>query len=63
MFGNFGPTEILIICAIVLIFFGAKRLPDLAKGLGKGLKQFRSEVRDVTRDVIEPIDELKSHLK
>ncbi len=39
--GKFGPTEIILILAIVLLFFGGKKIPELMKGLGKGVKEFK----------------------
>ena len=39
--GKFGPTEILLILAIVVLFFGGKKIPELMKGLGKGVKEFK----------------------
>ena len=47
-----GPTELIIILFIVIILFGAKKLPDLAQGLGKGIREFKkaaTEVEDVTK--------------
>lgn len=41
MFGNLGFTEILVIGGVVLLIFGPKRLPELAKGLGKGIREFK----------------------
>ncbi|NBW98298.1 twin-arginine translocase TatA/TatE family subunit [bacterium] len=41
MLGNLGFTEILVLGAIVLLIFGPKRLPELAKGLGKGIREFK----------------------
>ena len=41
MFGNIGWQEILLILLIVLLLFGARKIPDLARGLGKGIKEFR----------------------
>ncbi|MGD9488091.1 MAG: twin-arginine translocase TatA/TatE family subunit [Calditrichaceae bacterium] len=38
---NFGLTELIIIFAIIILLFGAKRLPDLAKSLGSSIKQFK----------------------
>jgi sec-independent protein translocase protein TatA len=43
---GFGSQELLIILAIVIILFGAKKIPDLAKGLGKGIKDFKKAVRE-----------------
>jgi sec-independent protein translocase protein TatA len=41
LFGPIGPTELLLILLIVVIIFGARRLPDLGKGLGEGIRNFR----------------------
>jgi len=41
-----GTTELLLILGIVVLLFGAKKIPDLAKGLGKGIKNFKSEMKD-----------------
>lgn len=43
-----GTTEWLIVLAIVVILFGAKRIPDLASGLGKAIRGFRTSLRDDT---------------
>ena len=39
--GKFGPTETLLVLAIVVLFFGGKKIPELMKGLGKGVKEFK----------------------
>ena len=39
--GTVGPTELIIILAIVLLLFGAKKIPELAKGLGTGVREFK----------------------
>lgn len=41
-----GPTELLIILGVVLLLFGGKKLPELAKGLGQGLKEFKAATRE-----------------
>ena len=41
LFGPIGPTELLLILLIVVIIFGARRLPELGKGLGEGIRNFR----------------------
>lgn len=49
--GNLGMQEILIIGLFVLIFFGAKKIPDFMKGLGKGVREFKDAVKDVKKEV------------
>jgi len=49
--GSIGGPELFLILLIVLIFFGAKRLPDLARGLGQGIREFRKAAKDVHDDV------------
>lgn len=41
-----GTTELVIIFGIIVLLFGAKKIPDLAKGIGKGIKNFKSEMKD-----------------
>ncbi len=48
--GGMGTTEIILIIAVLLLFFGAKRIPDLAKGLGKGIKEFKDASKGVAGD-------------
>jgi sec-independent protein translocase protein TatA len=48
-----GFQEILLIGIFVLVFFGAKKIPEFMKGLGKGVKEFKSAVNDVKKDVEE----------
>jgi sec-independent protein translocase protein TatA len=50
MFG-FGGWEVVLILAVVLLLFGAKKLPDLAKGLGTGIKEFKKATREVTEEL------------
>lgn len=59
MFGNLGTTEILLILLFILIFFGAKKIPDLAQGLGKGIREFRKAARDIQDDINNPKDDKK----
>ena len=51
MFGNIGFPELLVILLIILLLFGAKRLPEIARGLGKSIQEFKKGVKDVERDV------------
>ena len=50
MFGNIGFPELLIILLIVLLLFGAKRLPDIARGLGKSLHEFKKGLKEIETD-------------
>jgi sec-independent protein translocase protein TatA len=59
MFGNLGTTEILLIMLFILIFFGAKKIPDLAQGLGKGIREFRKAARDIQEEIEVPKDNKK----
>ena len=51
--GNMGMQEILLIGLFVLVFFGAKKIPDFMKGLGKGVREFKDAVKDVKKEVEE----------
>ena len=52
-----GGWEIVLILAVVLILFGAKKLPELAKGLGTGIKEFKKATRDVTDEIHTAMEE------
>ena len=45
-------TELLLIFGIIVLLFGAKKIPDLAKGIGKGIKNFKEEMKDTTPDEV-----------
>ena len=49
--GNLGTGEIIIIALIVLLLFGGKKIPELMKGLGKGVKNFKDGVKGLEEDV------------
>ena len=54
---SLGMPEIIIILVAMLLLFGGKKLPELARGLGKGLRQFKEEVHAVKSDVNEAMEE------
>ncbi|MEG8947044.1 twin-arginine translocase TatA/TatE family subunit [Rosettibacter firmus] len=58
MFGNLGASEILIIVLVVLLLFGAKKIPELAQGIGKGMREFKKALREVEDD-IKSIDNIE----
>jgi sec-independent protein translocase protein TatA len=59
MFSNLGTGEILLIMLFVLIFFGAKKIPDIAQGLGKGIREFRKAARDIQDEIQAPKENKK----
>ena len=64
MFNGIGTTEVIIIAIFVLVFFGAKRIPELARGLGQGIKEFRQASKDIKKEIEESsrdIDDAINH--
>lgn len=51
MIGNIGMTELLLIFVVVLLVFGAKRIPEIARGMGKGIREFKDATREIQRDL------------
>ena len=51
MFGNLGFPELVIIMVVILLLFGAKRIPEIAGSMGKGIKEFKKNINDATREV------------
>jgi sec-independent protein translocase protein TatA len=63
-------AEIFIILVVVLVLFGAKKIPEIAKGLGKGMREFRKatddikkELSDSSSDIVKDIKDMKNTLK
>ncbi len=52
-----GDTELMLVLAVILIFFGGSRMPELARGLGKALREFRRATGDVEREFRRVMDE------
>lgn len=48
--GNLGPTELLIVLAIIVVLFGGAKLPQLAKGLGEGIREFKKAQKEASAD-------------
>jgi sec-independent protein translocase protein TatA len=57
MLGNLGPMELMIILVIVLVLFGARRVPEIGASIGKGIREFKKNISDVDREVREPLRE------
>ena len=48
---NMGPTEIIIIALIIIVLFGGKKIPELARGLGKGIREFKRTKNDIKDEI------------
>ena len=59
LLGNLGTGEIIIIAIVVLLLFGGKKIPELMKGLGKGIKSFKDGVNGLEEDIKGSIEEEK----
>jgi sec-independent protein translocase protein TatA len=54
MFGSLGPMELAIILVIVLVIFGAKRVPEIGASFGKGIREFKRSLNDVNNEIRTP---------
>lgn len=57
LFMNLGTGEIILIALVILLLFGAKRLPELAKSIGKSVKSFKSGLNDVEKEIKDSTEE------
>ena len=60
---NLGPWEIILIILFVIILFGGKKLPELARGMGLGLKEFKKATREIKDEVQNAADEVNGDEK
>ena len=58
-FLNLGGPEVFIIVLVILLLFGAKRIPDLAKGVGKGVREFKDAMSGVQNEIKDSINDVK----
>jgi sec-independent protein translocase protein TatA len=49
--GNIGAGEIIIVALVILLLFGGKKIPELMKGLGKGVKSFKDGINDIEKEI------------
>lgn len=56
MFGNLGVWEILLILVVVMLLFGARRLPEIGSSIGKGIREFKRSLTDTQDAVMKPED-------
>jgi sec-independent protein translocase protein TatA len=57
--GGIGGWEVMLIMLVILIFFGAKRIPELARGLGKGIREFKDATTEIKKDLESGLKEEK----
>ena len=55
-----GWGEMLIIAVFILVFFGAKKIPEIARGMGKGIREFKDATKEIKDEIKEAGDEVKS---
>jgi sec-independent protein translocase protein TatA len=60
LFLNLGGGEIIVILLVILLFFGSKKIPDLARGLGRGMREFKDAMSGVEREIQKSINEAPS---
>lgn len=60
-FGNIGFMELMVILVIVLVLFGAKRVPEIGASIGKGIREFKKNINDADREIREPIRESRQN--
>lgn len=63
LFLNLGGGEIFLILMVILLFFGSKRIPELAKGLGKGMREFKDAMGGIENEVRKAANDTTSAVK
>lgn len=63
LFLNLGGGEIFLIVFVVLLFFGSKRIPELARGLGKGIREFKDATSGIQREIQQSANSLTEETK
>ncbi len=58
MFGNLGGGELILIVLVILIFFGPKKIPEIAQGLGKGIREFKKAANELQDNVEKEVKQL-----
>ena len=58
-FQNIGGGSLILIILVILLLFGAKRIPELARGLGRGIREFKDATKDIQNDLEEGMKEKK----
>lgn len=61
IFGNLGTTEFLIILLVILLLFGGRKIPELMRGLGKGVRSFKEGMNEVESEINKPVEKPKQN--
>ncbi len=56
LFGSLGTPEIIVIVLIILLLFGGKKIPELMKGIGKGVRSFKDGINGIEKDIEKDVD-------
>lgn len=62
MIPKLGAPEIIIIAILILVLFGAKRIPELARGIGQGLQEFRKASKDFKKEIEDNSNDIKDSI-
>jgi sec-independent protein translocase protein TatA len=54
--GNIGATEIIIIALIILLLFGGRKIPEMMRGIGKGIRSFKEGMKDINEEIKKDSD-------
>ena len=63
LFLNLGGGEVFIIVIVILLFFGSKKIPELARGLGKGMREFKDAANGIQREIEESANAATKEIK
>tara|TARA_B110000046_G_scaffold54736_1_gene61132 strand:- start:240 stop:449 length:210 start_codon:yes stop_codon:yes gene_type:complete len=63
LFLNLGGGEIFVVLMVVLLFFGSKRIPEFARNLGRGMRQFRNATNDIQQDITDSVQDVKKQIE
>ena len=56
LFGSLGTPEIIVVVLIILLLFGGKKIPELMKGIGKGVRSFKDGINGIEKDIEKDVD-------
>ena len=59
--GNFGTGEVILIALVVLLLFGGKKIPELMKGVGKGVRSFKEGMNNIEQEIEKPVEQTKTN--